>query len=102
MKGPLFARPNLKGIVLAALLVAVVQHLVVTGRSEPPKASARLANPAYRVSTDEIQDLLTYAVEHPSAEAYRRASLGYERRGEIRKALLLLREAEKIEEESFD
>ena len=102
MKGPLFARPNLKGIILGALLVAVVQHLAITGRSEPPKVSAGIANPTYRASRGEIQDLLAYAVEHPSAEAYRRVSLSYERRGEIRKAMLLLREAERIEEESFD
>lgn len=92
MKGPLFARPNLKGFLAAALLVCAVHQLTTTGRSAAPISLAD-----YRASDEEIYQLVEYAAENPSPEIYRRISKCYENRGEVRRALLYLRQAEKTE-----
>ena len=97
MKGPLFARPNLKGFFVGALLVAAVHQFTTTVRSEAPRLARPIPLEKYRASDDEIHQLLVYAIEKPSPEIYRRVSKCYENRGEIRRALLYLREAEKVE-----
>src|SRR5687768_9886343 len=99
MKGPLFARPNLKGFVIGGLLVAGLHQLTTDGRSEAPKLAAPIEIASYRPSNDEIHELLAYAVEHPSPEIFRRVAKCYENRGEVRQALLYLREADKVEPE---
>jgi hypothetical protein len=97
MKSPLFARPNLKGFLIGALLVAAVHQLTTTVRSEAPKLAAPIPLEDYRASDDEIQQLLAYAVNNPSPEMFRRVSKCYENRGEVRRALLYLRQADKVE-----
>ena len=95
MRGPLFARPNLKWLLITALLVIIVDQLTTAVRSEPPQLSAQIVNPNYRASDEEIHKMVTYAIEHPSVEAYTRVAVCYQNRGQLRKALLFLREADK-------
>ena len=97
MKGTLFARPNLKWFLVGALLVSCVHQLTTTGRSAAPKLAAPVSLENYRPSDDEIDQLVAYAVQHPSPEIYCRVSKCYENRGELRRALFYLRQAEKIE-----
>jgi hypothetical protein len=97
MKGTLFARPNLKWFLLGAVLVSGVHQLTTTGRSAAPKLARPISLANYRASDEEIDHLVAYAVQHPSPEIYFRVSRCYENRGELRRALFYLREAEKIE-----
>ena len=97
MKGTLFARPNLKWFLVGALLVSGVHQLTTTGRSAAPKLAAPTSLANYRASDEEIEQLVAYAVEHPSPELYCRVSKCYENRGELRRALFYLRQADKVE-----
>ncbi len=99
MRGPLFARPNLKWLLLGALLVMVIDQFTTPARVEPPQLSAQIVNPQYRASDDEIHRMVAYAVEHPSPETYSRVALCYQRRGQLRHALLFMREADKAAQE---
>ena len=97
MKGTLFARPSLKWFLVGALLVSAVHQLTTTGRSAAPKLATPISLEDYRASDEEIDQLVAYAVQHPSPEIYCRVSKCYENRGEWRRALFYLREAEKVE-----
>ena len=97
MKGTLFARPNLKWFLVGALLVSGVHQLTTTGRSAAPKLAAPISLADYRASDEEIEQLVAYAVEHPSPELYCRVSKCYENRGELRRALFYLRQADKVD-----
>lgn len=95
MKSTVFVRPNLKMILLGAIVLLVVQHFIANGHSQatatrPASVSAR------EDMTDELEELVKAAAEKPGAQIYRRISAGYERRGEYRKAVLFLRRAEKL------
>jgi hypothetical protein len=95
MKSTIFTRPNLKVFLVAALLVLVIQHLILSGHSQ---GSAGLLLPvkAREATTDELHELLRLAAEHPTAEVHMRLSLWFEKHGEYRKALMHLRKAEKL------
>ena len=95
MKSTVFARPNLKMILLGAILLLVVQHFIANGHSQATAIQPALVNAREGV-TDELGILLKAAAEKPSAQIYRRISAGYERRGEYRKAVQFLRRAEKL------
>ena len=95
MNGPLFARPSLKWFVIGSLLIAVVHQVTIQAHSQGPKFAEHIVDPRYRASNHEIQELLMHALEHPSTEAYLRVAACYQNRGETRRALLFLREAEK-------
>lgn len=98
MRGPLFAKPDLKWFVIGALAISAVHQLALKGHSQGPKFVADVVDSNYRPSEDEVQQLLAHAEEHPSADAYRRIAACYQNRGEIRRALHYLQEAEKAEE----
>ncbi len=95
MKSTVFVRPNLKMILLGAILLLIVQHFIANGHSQ---ATATRPMPAIarEAVSDEMEILLKAAAEKPSAQIYHRISAGYERRGEYRKAVLFLRRAEKL------
>jgi hypothetical protein len=97
MRATLFARPNLKWFLMGALLISGVHQLTTTGRSAAPKLAAPISLADYRASDEEIDQLVAYAAKHPSPEIYFRVSRCYENRGELRRALFYLRQAEKIE-----
>jgi hypothetical protein len=82
--------------VIGALLISAVHHLT----TQAPEFSGQTIETNYRPSEDEIQQLLAYATEFPTRAAYRRVAACYENRGEIRRALHYLQEAEKADDES--
>src|SRR5688572_19067869 len=102
MKGPLFAKPDLKWFVIGALLISAVHQLTTRGHSQGPEFSSQVIESDYRPSEEEIQQLLAYAVEYPTPAAYRRVAACYENRGEIRRALHYLQEAEKADGDDVD
>ena len=95
MKSTVFVRPNLKMILLGAILVVVVQHFITNGHSQAPTARPAAAN-ARETPDAEMEPLIKQAVEKPTPEIYRHISAGYERRADYRKAILYLRRAEKV------
>jgi hypothetical protein len=98
MKGPLFARPSLKWFLIGSLLIAIVHQLTIQAHSQGPKMASQIVDPDYRASNDEIHQLLAHALDHPSPEAYLRVAACYQNRGQTRRALLFIREAEKVED----
>jgi len=103
MKSAVFARPNLKMFLLAALLIALVQNFVVNGRSQATAVHARGPRHASDSQVD-LQELLAQAEISPNAALYARISRCYEKHHELKKALLYLRKAELLSqfEESND
>jgi len=97
MKSTVFVRPNLKILLLGALLVLLIQHLILSGHSQGA-AGVLLSVAAREAGGDEIRELLRLAADHPTADVYTRLSLSFEKRGEYRKALMYLRKAEKLRE----
>ena len=97
MEGTLFARPNLKWFLVGALLVSGIHQLTTTGRSAAPRLAAPNSLADCRASDEEIDQLVAYAAHHPSQEIYFRVSKCYENRGELRRALFYLRQADKLE-----
>ena len=83
----------MKWFLVGALLVSGIHQLTTTGRSAAP----RLAAPNSLASDEEIDQLVAYAAHHPSQEIYFRVSKCYENRGELRRALFYLRQADKLE-----
>jgi hypothetical protein len=96
MKTTVFVRPNLKVFLLGAIALVVVQHLIVTVYSQAQALGKPLPVHALEVNDRELQELIRYAMERPSAEIYMRISHCFEKRGEFRKALVYLRQAEKV------
>lgn len=95
-KNTVFARPNLKAFLLAAVVLLVVQHLISSAQSQGPSLSRPLPVSARELSDADLQQLIWHANENPTYEAYLRISGCYEKRGEFRKALQFLRRAEKF------
>jgi len=96
MKGTVFVRPNLKLLLVGALLVLFVQHLILNGRSQGTGVLLPVA--AREDGSDDIRELLRRASEHPTADVHMRLSLCFEKRGEYRRALIHLRKAETLRE----
>lgn len=96
MNSTVFVRPNLKAFVVGGLLVVLLQHLIIAANSQGIARFRPLSVNAREIREPELRDLIRRAAENPSAEVYMRLSSFYERRGEYRKALTFLREAEKL------
>jgi hypothetical protein len=96
MKTTVFVRPNLKVFLLGAIALIVVQHLIVTVHSQAQALGKPLPVHAREVNDRQLQELIKYAIEKPSAEIYMRISHCFEKRGDFRKALVYLRQAEKV------
>ena len=95
MKSTVFVRPNLKMILLGAILLLIVQHFIANGHSQATATQPTLVH-AREGAADELEILIKAAAEKPSVQIYHRISAGYERRGEYRKAVLFLRRAERL------
>jgi hypothetical protein len=96
MRTTVLARPNLKGILLGAIVLAAVTQWVVSGSSEPltRKQSGFSLRDA---SADKyLGSLLEKAANTPDPELYNKISIVYERRGNYRKALFFLRQADRM------
>ena len=96
MNTTVFVMPNLKIFLLGAVLLVVLQHLIVTVHSQVQALAKPLPVHAREVNEHELQELIKYAIEKPSAEIYMRISHCFEKRGDYRKALVYLRQAEKV------
>src|SRR5688572_19479442 len=79
MKTTVFVRPNLKIFLLGAIAVVVVQHLIVTVYSQAQALGKPLPVHAREVNEGELQELIKYAIEKPSAEIYMRISHCFEK-----------------------
>ena len=93
MKSAVFARPNLKMFLLAALVIALVQNFVVNGRSEATLVHARSSRGG-SVSDVDLKQLLAQAETSPNSQLYARISRCYEKQHDLKKALLYLRKSE--------
>jgi len=82
---------------LCALLLVVIQHLIISGRSQGSPLSP-LPVLAREGGEDEVRQLLRHAAEQPTSDIYTRLSACYEKRGEYRRALMYLRKAEAARE----
>jgi hypothetical protein len=92
MNSTVFVRPNLKGFLVGAILLLVVQHIITTGHGQarPVPVNAR------ELTSSELQQLVRRAVESPTVELYMRLSHCYEKRGDYKRALQYLRKAERL------
>jgi len=96
MKSTVFVGPNLKLFLLGAILIAVVQDFIANGHSQGPDVLCAEAGKASTVSEATLERLLEQSFTAPSSDLYMRISHCFEQRGDIRKALLYLRRAEKL------
>lgn len=95
MQSRILVRPNLKLIVLGALLIAVLHHVVTSGKSEP----SFLRDPQYRATwlgDEDLAQLIDAVEANPSAPGYMLISQVYEKRRDIRKALHYIKKADII------
>ena len=98
MKDTVLARPNLKIILLAALLVAGLKDVITNGHSQASMVRKPERGQGEPGSADDVQGLLEYAWNHPSPTLYMQISVSYEKKGEFKKALLFHRKAEMFEQ----
>ena len=84
-------RPNLKLILLGAMLIAVLHDVVTKGMSEPSSH--------YRASwfsTEGLDDLIDEVEEFPNSQGYRLISQAYAKRGDTRNARHYMQKADAI------
>ena len=94
MKSAVLARPNLKALLVGAILIAVVENFISNGRSQATILHARSPAKTEAGVGSDLQSLLAEAAEAPTPQLYTRISRCYERGGDMRKALLYIRRAE--------
>jgi hypothetical protein len=95
MHRSILVKPNLKLILLGALLIAVLHDVFTSGKSEP----SSFREYQYRVSwlsDRELDELIDKVTAHPNSAGYMLISEAYEKRGDIRKAMRYLQKAEAI------
>ena len=98
MNETILARPNLKIILLAALLIAGLKDVLTNGHSQG--SAVRRSDRAHSGpgSREDEQKLLEYAYNHPSPTIYMRISESYEKKGAFKQALLFHRKAQMFEQ----
>ena len=96
MKQSLFARPNLKLMLAGALLLLLVVHFIDTVHSRPRRLLTEMRVQAAGDEKTELRLLLQEAAEFPTYHVLTQLCLLYERRGDYRKALHYLRQAEAL------
>jgi len=95
MRKSILVKPDLKLIVLGALMIAVLHDVFTKGMSEP----SALLNQQYSVawlSDAELARLVEQVDASPYSSGYLLISEAYEKRGDMRKALYYVRKAEAI------
>lgn len=96
MHSRILVKPNLKLIVLGALLIAVLHDVFTSGKSEP----SFLRSPQHRavwMSDEELARLIEAVDARPTAAGYMLISEAYERHHDIRKAMYYIQKADLIE-----
>ena len=96
MRSSLFARPNLRLLLLVAAGVLCLQHLITLERSNTPAFPLAVSVHARDLGPADLRALLEAADFHASVRACHRLSDYYEKRGNYRKALHYLRRAEML------
>jgi hypothetical protein len=94
MKNTVFARPNLKVLLLGAILIAVVQNFIANGNSQGTLLHARSPSRSDAASRIDLQQLLAAAEETPNSQLYVSISNCFEKRGDMRRAMIYLRKAQ--------
>ena len=95
MRKSILVKPDLKLILLGALLIAVLHDVFTKGMSEP----SALLNQPHRVcwiSDQELTRLIDQIDAAPNSAGYLLISQAYEKRGDMRRALYYIRKAEAI------
>ena len=91
MKTALFARPNIKLMMVFALGLLVIQHFL-TVREAAAFQVAESYEPG-GASWEQIDRLVAQSLERPSVEQYLRISECYRQRGDTEQAMRYLRKA---------
>jgi hypothetical protein len=95
MRSTILVKPNLKLILLGALLIAVLHDVFTSGRSQ-----ASFREHHYRaswMSDTELARLIDKVDAEPNSDGYLLISAACEKRGEMRKAMFYLKKAKIIE-----
>ena len=95
MQSTILVKPNLKLILLGALLIAVLHDVFTSGKSETSSFRDRQYRASW-LSDAELVELIDRVDAAPQVAGYMLISDVYERRGDIRKALYYLKKAEAI------
>lgn len=96
MKNAVIARPNLKMLLLGAILIALVQNFMVNPTSQATPLHARSPSKTEAGADPTLQHLFAQAEESPDSQLYMEISQQFEKRGEMKKALAYLRKAQLI------
>lgn len=99
MKRNVLARPNLKIFLLGAVLLLAVQDMLTRGHSQSNLLAQARVRTGANASDELLEALRAEAVKRPTPEIYMQISEQYQRRGDIKKALIYLRRAEKAADE---
>ena len=92
MKAGLFARPNLKMFVVAAVMIVALDHFLGDAASE--EADILLSDQAAAALTDqELDRLIENSLTEPTSENFIRISDCLRLRGETKRAMDYLRKA---------
>lgn len=83
-------------LALGAIALLVLQQLISDGKSSGQWLLKVSSASARELGDSEMRDLMRAAIENPSAESYRHLSQLCEQRGDFRRALLFLRESERL------
>jgi len=95
MRKSILVKPDLKLIVLGALVIVVLHDVFTKGMSEP----SAFLNHEYAVAwmTDaDLERLIERVDTSPNSAGYLLISEAYEKRGDMRKALYYVRKADAI------
>lgn len=98
MRKKILVKPDLKLIVLGALMIAVLHDVFTKGMSEP----SALLNQQYSVawlSDAELVRLVEQVDAAPNSSGYLLISEAFEKRGDMSKALYYVRKAKAISPE---
>ena len=87
MRKSVLAKPNLKLFLLGAILIAVASDVISNGKTQA--SVFRPTNPRMvsLVTDQELEILLKEVESRPTAAKCARISEGYEKRGDVRKAM---------------
>lgn len=92
MRSTLFARPNLKAFLLAAVLIVSVRYLISPAEADDPNfflESVSHATPGEA----EMDRLIQHTIDNPTSSNYLLISDSYRKRGDTKKAMHYLRKA---------
>ena len=95
MRKGILVKPDLKLILLGALIIAVLHDVFTKGMSEP-STFMNQQYPVSWISDAELARLIEKVDKAPNSSGYILISEAYEKRGDMRQALYFLRKAEAI------